>query len=416
VANLHPGGTVAGAHGTFIAASVLGDAVNATGESGWHADRGGAWDARMVAGSHVGLGTTVPFLEVLFAGAAEGARIHTNSWHDQRTSTQSVNTDAVNIFAWNDEQQLVIGAIANMATGYKLGPPGIAKNAVGVSAARKTDPMQHGQGLSGPYESRRKPDFVAVGCDVVSALVDTACETGVYDATLPCSTSDATAHAAAAAALVRQYYVQGWYPSGTPRAADKFIPTGALVKATLVNSTRDMTSVAGYPSDKEGWGIITLDRTLFFPDSARQLRLWDVSNNGPLALTTETVVGETNGHEYVVLVSSSIEPLKVTLVWTDDPGNAALVNDLDLEILDPKDESFLGNHFAGGFSETGGTPDTDNNVEQVLIDSPASGQWKIRVKATAVAIGAQGYALIATGRFGDQLRSTPSPVTNLVVN
>lgn len=409
-ANLHPPDAIAGPHGTFIAASVLGDAVTPLGESGWHADRGGAWDARLVAGSNVDVGDEVSLLMVLSQGAANGAHIHTNSWH----SAQDVITDNVNVFARTNESHLVIGSIANSTSGMTA-PPATAKNALGVSAARKASPMQHGEGLPGPYDLRRKPDVVGVGCDVVSAKVGTTCETGVYDPFRLCSTSDATAHVAAAATLVRQYYSEGWYPSGAPRAVDRFTPSGALLKATLVNSARDMTGVPGYPSDKEGWGIITLDRTLSLADSPRHLQVWDVPNDDASALTTETAGAETNGHEYPLTLATSTEPLSVTLVWTDDSSHPALVNNLDLQVLDPNDQTFLGNHFTGGFSTSGGTSDNVNNVEQVLIENPAPGQWKLRVIASAVAIGPQGYALVATGRFGDEIARVPSAITTLII-
>ena len=65
-----------------------------------------------------------------------------------------------------------------------------------------------------------------------------------------------------AAALVRQYFVEGWYPSGSPNAGDGFSPSAALLKAVLTNSAVDMTGIAGYPSNQEGWGRILLENAL----------------------------------------------------------------------------------------------------------------------------------------------------------
>src|SRR5690606_38398866 len=119
----------------------------------------------------------------------------------------------------------------NDHAGYKLGPPATAKNALGVIAAQKTDPMLHGAGIPGPYSGRRKPDLAMVGCDVRSALSGTTCATGLYSVAYVCATSDAAAHAAAAATLARQYYVEGWYASGAPRIEDRLSPSAALLKA-----------------------------------------------------------------------------------------------------------------------------------------------------------------------------------------
>ena len=54
-------------------------------------------------------------------------------------------------------------------------------------------------------------------------------------------TSMATPTLAGAAALVRQYLQEGWYPSGTKVAEDGFEPMGALVKAVLINSAKLLT-------------------------------------------------------------------------------------------------------------------------------------------------------------------------------
>lgn len=40
--------------------------------------------------------------------------------------------------------------------------------------------------------------------------------------------------AAGAVALVRQYFVQGWYPTGAPVAANAYIPSGPLLKAIIL--------------------------------------------------------------------------------------------------------------------------------------------------------------------------------------
>jgi hypothetical protein len=41
--------------------------------------------------------------------------------------------------------------------------------------------------------------------------------------------------------LIRQYYTEGWYPTGTKTGVDAFAPTGALLKATIVNSAVKMS-------------------------------------------------------------------------------------------------------------------------------------------------------------------------------
>ncbi|RDD61900.1 S8 family serine peptidase [Ferruginivarius sediminum] len=403
-------GLAAGGHATFTAGNAAGDDFN---NPGAHNRRGGAWAARLVAGTTTDVDNGT-LLSELTAAAGIGARIHTNSWHDNtagagNAATYNQNAADVDNFTFNNQDHLVFGSMGNNSE--EQGPPGTAKNAVGVNAAQ-ADPNEGniGDGNPGPTaDGRRKPDLVTVGCNIQSATVSTACNTGPRSA---CATSYATPHAAAAATLVRQYFDQGWYPTGTRQPHHVFIPTGALIKATLVNSTINMAGPAGYPSNQEGWGIVRLDDAMFFPGDARNLRVWDVRHGD--GLTT----GVTRTH--TVNVTDPGEPLRVTLVFSDPPGTAGAtnptVNDLDLRVTTPDGtQTFRGNVFAGGTSTTGGAADGINTVEMVVINNPAAGEWTIAVDGTSVAVGdpGQGYALAATGDFPEP--PAPTGDQNLLV-
>jgi hypothetical protein len=54
-------------------------------------------------------------------------------------------------------------------------------------------------------------------------------------------TSIATAVVAGAAAIVRQYLEEGFYPTGRRAASDKLVPSAALIKALLINSARSLS-------------------------------------------------------------------------------------------------------------------------------------------------------------------------------
>jgi len=82
----------------------------------------------------------------------------------------------------------------------------------------------------------------------------------------------------------------------------------------------------------------------------------------------------------VANVTTNTQALKVTLVWTEPPAAAgaaaASVNDLNLTVTSPDGtQVFLGNIFAGGVSTAGGAADGVNNVEMVLVNNPAPGNW-----------------------------------------
>ena len=392
-------GVGVGAHHTFVAGLAAGDDFNSPGTT---AGRGSAYNARLVSGTTADLASSSMLAE-LTAAAASGATIHTNSWHDDDHGAGNpapYNQTAVDVdtFIWNNEDHLVLGSAGN--TGEEQGAPGTAKNAI-CCAAAQADPneMNLGDGNPGPtLDNRRKPDLVSPGCNLTSADDGTACGTTTWGGV--CATSWATPTAAGAAALVRQYFSEGWYPTGTQQPHHAFVPSGALIKAALVNGTLNMTGVAGYPNNTEGWGLLRLEDVLAFAGSPLSTRVWDFRN----------VDGLTTGqqHEHHIDVASNAQRLKITLVWTEPPGplnaTATMVNDLDLEVVSPGGaQLFRGNVFAAGVSTTGGTADSANNVECVLVNAPVAGDWTIRVRATAVNVGnpGQGYALVATADLTD---------------
>jgi hypothetical protein len=383
-------------HATFVAGCAAGDDVNAPGTA---EHRGGAWAAKLASGNRLDLldlnGRTL-FAELTFAGAA-GALIHSNSWHGRspgaKKSTHYDQFSAdVDAFTWANEDHVVLGSSGN--TGEQQGPPGTAKNAICVSAAAVTATgCTLGDGCSGPTaDSRRKPDLLAPGCSIQSAIVGTPCGTGPRS---QCASSYATPIAAAAAAMVRQYFEEGYYPTGSKNPAGALKPSGALVKAVMLNSTVKGTSSVDYPSDSEGWGLIQLHRTLFFANGPRRAHIWDVRNSQGL------ITGESR--ERTIEIENSAEPLRITLVWTEPPSavgsDNSVVNNLDLVVTSPDRAVFLGNVFAGNVSVIGGTGDAINNVEMVAINNPPVGAWKISVRAIAVNVGnpGQGFAIVASG-------------------
>jgi hypothetical protein len=197
--------------------------------------------------------------------------------------------------------------------------------------------------------------------------------------------------------LVRQYFVEGWSFQGEKVPEDAVEPSGSLVKAALLNSTVNMSGVAGYPNQDEGWGLIRLDRTLFFKGGRREMSAWDVPH------LTGLSTRETGTHDINVL--DDAEQLKITLVWADPPPAvgafaAPTVNDLDLRVTSPDGTRYVGNDFTNGVSTPNSINigDAINTVEMVVVDNPVAGDWIIEVFAARVAVGnpGQGYALVAT--------------------
>ncbi|RIK40286.1 MAG: hypothetical protein DCC55_15540 [Chloroflexi bacterium] len=70
-------------------------------------------------------------------------------------------------------------------------------------------------------------------------------------------------------------------------------------------------------------------------------------------------------------------------------GDARSVN---LIVNSPDGSFFVGNDFDGD-----GTPDSSNNVEKVIIPTPALGVWTILVVGANVPQGPQDFALVVSG-------------------
>jgi hypothetical protein len=392
-----------GRHATFVAGLVAGDDVRRPGEA---PNRGGAWAARLVLGNRKDLEVFQPagapptartLMQELVASAAQGAVIHSNSWHAKtngvrRPAVYDLLARDVDEFTWLHESHLVFGASGN--NDEEQGSPGTAKNAVCVSAASldETGPLL-ADGNPGPTaDGRRKPDVLALGCGVRSAVFGTECGSGPDQ---PCASSYATPLAAAMAALVRQYLREGRQASGSADAALATTPSGALLKAILINSAVPPIMESGYPSNATGWGLPMVEKAIPLPGSPRPLLLRDVRHSEGL------LTGEAN--DLHVVVDSSLQPLRVALAWSDAPGTLGagnvLVNTLKLTAISPGGQAFIGNVFEGGESRTGGDPDAVNNSQRVVIKRPDPGIWRILVQATAVNHGrpGQGFGLVICG-------------------
>jgi len=375
-------------HGTHVSGTVAGDggADNDT--------RGVAYLAKIAYGPIPSF-TESAVNTALTLHHSQGARLHTNSWGNDGTTAYDGLCRGIDLFSFNNEDDLVLFAVTNLSS---LKNPENAKNLLAVGASQDT-PNQgsHCSGGAGPTsDGRRKPEIYAPGCSTLSSQVNTACSvTALTGTSMACPAVTGTG------ALIRQYFMEGWYPTGIENPSDAFTPSGALIKATLLNSAVDMTGPAGYPSNQEGWGRVLAGDSLFFLGDTRKLFVEDVRNAD--GLTTGAI------QEHNLNIVGSTERLKVTLVWAEPPAasgaSIAYINDLDLEVVAPDNTTYKGNVFSGGVSVPGGSADFRNNVEQVHINNPSPGPWTLRVKATAVNQGAilgnptQGFALVATGDF-----------------
>ena len=215
----------------------------------------------------------------------------------------------------------------------------------------------------------------------------------------------ATPTVAGFAALIRQYFMEGFYVFGRRDLERGFEPSAALVKAVLVASAVDLTtlgcnSIDPIPSRDQGWGLVQLDRALWFEGDDHRMSIVDrldaFDSEGDAVALEIDVDRPTN--------------LKVVLSWIDVPSTSTadvnLVNDLDLELEGP-DGLFKGNQMVGGLSVTGGQADRLNNVEVGLLPALTAGRWVVRISPNAIAASPQGFALVILG--GEGVTVVPEP-------
>jgi hypothetical protein len=360
-----------------------------------------------------GLGCPMRPLGPMLAQAwAQGARIHTNSWGDEENLTPfnryTERTADLDRFVWEHPEMLVLVAAGNSGSAGPdtVGSPATGKNLLGVGALGEADrepPCPASFSSRGwTHDGRIKPDLLAPGHFVRSAATDFTVGAVTCDDRFASGTSMASPTAAGLAALVRQYFIEGRYPTGVAAPSRGFEPTAALLRAMLVGSTVDLTTLgcttaSPVPSRDQGWGLIELDRALFFAGDEHGLLIED---RGP-AFAASVDAAVTRG----VVVPAGGE-LKVVLAWTDPPSTSTaeinLVNDLDLVIEGPTG-TYRGNVFESGVSVPGGDPDRLNNLEVVWLRDAVPGAWRIRVEPHRIQRSPQPWALVVVGDF-EELR------------
>jgi hypothetical protein len=370
-------------HGTHVAGTAVGDGGTASNT------RGVAYLARMVYGGPIPNFSSTELTDRLQFSHYYGARIHCNSWGDDSSTEYTTLSRQIDVFSRDNEEDLIVFAISNAST---VRVPENAKSVLAVAASGDNAQINdHCYGGAGPTaDGRRKPEVCAPGCGTFSSKWDTAC-----DVEQRWGTSMACPAVGGTAALIRQYLTDGYYPTGVAGENEPVPPSGALLRAMVVNGSVDMTGVAGYPSDLEGWGRLLADEVLHFPGEARTLIVRDVRNASAAALST----GEQ--WSYLFDVTGSTEQLRVTMAFTDVPATVGAayvpVNDIDLQVTAPDETVYYGNVFVAGSSWPGGSPDPENCVEQVHVNSPPIGEWTVTVNGSAVNQETQGFALVITG-------------------
>ncbi|MBT4028451.1 MAG: S8 family serine peptidase [Planctomycetes bacterium] len=373
-------------HGTHTAGSAAGNRTPVDGQ--WKYN-GVAFGARIAHLRNNEVNSS-NFLSKLTVLARKGATVFTNSWGNDGTTQYNNWCRDIDAMSHDYEPSVICFAETN---GSNLKNPENAKSCVAVAAADRNNPDQKGSGGRGPTsDGRAKPEVMAPGCSLYSAKNSNSCSTKTM-----CGTSMACPIVAGGAALAKEYFEKGFYPTGAANSADGFTPSGSLLRGLLANSTTDMLDMGGWPSYSEGWGRILLENTMSFAGEAGGLWVMDQWHiNGVQTGQTQT---------WQFDVPASMQRLAVTMAFADEPASAfasyAPVNDLNLVLIAPNGDEYHGNLLRLSTGEwIVNTPkhDPKNSMEQIRLNQPAAGTWTVSVTGKDVPRGPQGFALLAAWR------------------
>lgn len=401
-------------HGTHVAGAVAGRGTSAARDAaGFLLGQGVAPGASLIqlrygpflgngagsAGSMVANG----MLKIFKDASVSGAQLANNSWGPSSTPQgYDIPTMQVDMIARDanpdipgPQPMLTVWSIMNgngdsagACAPSSLGSPDEAKNILSVGSTQLqniageqvaaifnvSDNSAHGPACDG----RIVPNIVAPGCHTSST--SSGSDSAFAQA---CGTSMASPIVSGASALFWQWYRNTYAVEPSPAIVK------AVLTATAVN-LKDRLDADGHaigqrPNRFSGWGRLDLNAVL--------------KPAAPMLLYDQAQVFTSSGASWqqaVVPVDPNL-PVRIMLAWTDAPGpgtggsTPAWTNDLDLSATLAA-ASFRGNNLDAitGFSTSGGSTDSRNNLE-ALFFSPSQhlGQpFNVRVLAASLAADA----------------------------
>ncbi len=308
------------------------------------------------------------------------ASFQSNSWGDARNRSYDSVSQQMDDIIWRLD--FAIAQSQSNAGNQDSRPQAWAKNILSVGAVNHYDTPTtaddcwcSGASIGPAEDGRIKPDISYWYDDIYTTTTGNGYTSGFN------GTSAATPATAGVMGLIVQMYADNVWGTN-PVGATVFDrqPHASTLKALMINSANQYP-FSGTNSDltrvHQGWGRANMRNA---KERAAQSFIID-----------ESVVLKVNDKvSYDIDVHSGEAELKVTLNYNDNPGTTSAsmhrINDLDLTVTSPSGTIYRGNFGldAGNYSLPNGTRDNKNNVENVFVQNPAAGLWKVEIEAREV--------------------------------
>lgn len=337
------------------------------------------------------------------------ARVHSNSWVSKKGPGQlsySAGSREIDDFAWDHKDMVICFAAGNDAQ-YEQNHPNkvlagqiccqaTAKNCITVGATENEGrnsqityatigfqyppvigdrTIDRGRSSIAAFSSRGdirdhgriKPDVVAPGTYILSASSRARTQSTApfyqsgdnlwcYDS----GTSMATPLVAGAAGVLREALIANGCRS----------PSAALVKALLINGAEPVSNPI--PSIHSGFGLVNLERSIMI--ACRKDGTGICEDSLSCGSASQGSAGQGSAisckHEFVytIPVKEKHTALKVTLVWSDPPGER-IINQLVLKVNRSDTEQ-----------EWGHTGRNTTNAQQVILDRGKADSFSLSVR------------------------------------
>ncbi len=344
------------------------------------------------------------------------AAFQSNSWGNARTFDYTSVSAEMDDIIWRLD--IAITQSQSNAGNQDSRPQAWAKNIISVGGVRHYDTLDTsddawagGASIGPAADGRIKPDVNYWYDSIYTTTTGSGYTSGFG------GTSAATPETAGVLGLMVQMWadnVWGTDPEGT--TVFEKLPHFSTIKALLINNAQQY-AFSGTGDDltrvHQGWGRPSV-----------QVAYERASNS--FIIDEEVVLRLASPVAYDVDVPPGESELKITMVYPDPPGTVSAslhrINDVNLKVTSPGGDVYHGNVGldVGNYSTAGGSPDGVDTVENVFVQNPEFGTWRVEIEAVEINQDAYlstpeddvAFALVVTGGTG---AICPAPAADFTI-